>query len=178
MDITDKTKVFNIHDLEVALNDIKLSLSEFKNETTIGFDDSKSFLQPLLRNQIEDTIPKTIFINEKVDFAIEKVNNLNNEIHILKQEVFKTKRMIESIEVKLGHNLINISSIQESVKSIEENSAYTCNSLKNIFISIRNLFLALPFAFGFGIIFRLVDSFFGNPIKNLFGSINLPGFLN
>jgi hypothetical protein len=178
MDITDKTKVFNINDLAVALNDIKLSLSEFKNETTIGFDDSKSFLQPLLRNQIEDTIPKTIFINEKVDFAIEKVNNLNNEIHILKQEVLKTKYRIESIEVKLENNLLKTSSIHDVVKSIEENSSYTSKSLKNIFTSTRNLFLMLPFAYGFGVIFRLVDSFFGNPIKNLFGSINLPGFLN
>ena len=175
MDITGKTKELNIHDLAVALNEIKLSLSEFKNETTIGFDESKSFLQPLLRNQIEDAIPKTTFINEKVEVAIEKVNNLNNEIHVLKQEVLKNKQMIESIEAKLEHNLFKISSIHDSVKSIEENSSYTSTSFKRLFISTRNFFLALPFAFGFGIIFRFVDSFFGNPIKNFFDSIKLPG---
>ena len=61
-------------------------------------------------------------------------------------------------------------------KSIEENSSYTSKSLKNIFTSTRNFFLMLPFAYGFGIIFRLVDNFFGNPIKNLFDSIKIPGF--
>ncbi len=176
MDITGKTKELNIHDLAVALNEIKLSLSEFKNETTIGFDESKSFLQPLLRNQIEDAIPKTTFINEKVEVAIEKINNLNNEVHILKQEVLKTKRLIEAIEVKLENSSLKTSSIHESVKSIEENSSYTSNNLKRIIISTRNFFLVLPFAFGFGIIFRFVDSFFGNPIKNFFDSIKLPGF--
>ncbi len=176
MDITDKTKELRINDLAIALNEIQLSLSELKSETTIGFDDSKSFLQPLLRNQIEDAIPKTTFINEKVDLAIEKINNLNNEVHILKQDILKTKWLIESIEVKLENSSLKIFSIHESVKSIEENSSYTSNNLKSIFISTRNFFLILPFAFGIGIIFRLVDSFFGNPIKNLFDSIKIPGF--
>ena len=175
MDITDNTKELNIHDLAITLNEMQLSLSELKSETTIGFDDSKSFLQPLLRNQIEDAIPKTTFINEKVDLVIEKINNLNNEVHILKQEVLKTKRLIEAIEVKLENSSLKTSSIHESVKSIEENSSYTSNNLKRIIISTRNFFLVLPFAFGFGIIFRFVDSFFGNPIKNFFDSIKLPG---
>jgi hypothetical protein len=158
--------------LQCDLNEIKNKLSEIIFESNLGFSDSKSFLKPLLRNQIEESIPKTTFINEKVDLAIEKVNNLNNEIHILKQEVFKTKRIIESIEVAPKHKFLETSSIHDSVKLIEENSSYTSDSFKRIFISTRNLLLAI----GFGIAFNLVDSFFGNPIKNFFDSIKISGF--